>query len=146
MRLSIAFAVAALALSTVVPAHAADDPIAARQALMKKNGAAAKVAVDLMKGATPYDPAKAAAAMKDIADDMTVFVTLFPEGSDKGDTAASPAIWTDMAGFKALADKTIADATAAGTAAAGGLESFKTAFAAVGGDCQSCHEKDRLKK
>ncbi|MBN8996536.1 MAG: cytochrome c [Rhizobiales bacterium] len=147
MRLTIAFVAAALAVSAAGIVHAADDPITARQALMKKNGAAVKTALGFIKGETPYDAAKAADAMKDIADDLTTFVTLFPEGSDKGgDTTASPAIWTDMAGFKALADKTVADATLAQNAAAGGLDSFKTAFATVGGDCQACHQKYRVKK
>jgi cytochrome c556 len=147
MRLRVALVVAAFALSAAGVVHAADDPIAARQALMKKNGAAAKLAVSFIKGETPYDAAKAGEAMKTIADDLTEFVTLFPEGSDKGgDTTASPEIWKDMDGFKALAAKTVSDANAASTAAAGGLESFKTAFATVGGDCQSCHQKYRVKK
>lgn len=146
MSLKIAFVAAALALATAGIVHAADDPIAARQALMKKNGAAAKVAVGFLKG-DPYDAAKAAEAMKAIAADMTEFVTLFPEGSDHGgDTTASPEIWKDMDGFKALAAQTVTHANAAADAAAGGLDSFKTAFMAVGGDCQSCHQKFRVKK
>jgi cytochrome c556 len=147
MRLRVALVVAAFAFSAAGIVHAADDPIAARQALMKKNGAAAKAAVGFVKGDTPYDADKAAEAMKTIASDLTEFVTLFPEGSDKGgDTTASPEIWKDMDGFKALAAKTVADANAAATAAAGGVEAFKTAFMAVGGDCQSCHQKYRVKK
>jgi cytochrome c556 len=147
MRLRAAFLVAAFALSAAGIAHGADDPIAARQALMKKNGAAAKVAVGLIKGDTPYDAGKAAEAMKSLSADFTELPTLFPEGSETGDdTTASPEIWKDMAGFKALAAKAAADAEAAATAAAGGVDAFKTAFMAVGGDCQSCHEKYRVKK
>jgi len=146
MRLRAAFLVAAFALSAAGIAHGADDPIAARQALMKKNGAAAKLAVGFIKGDTPYDAAKAAEAMKTVGADLTKFVTLFPEGSDTGgETTASPEIWKDMAGFKALAAKTVADADAAATAAAGGVDAFKAAFMAIGGDCQSCHQKYRVK-
>jgi cytochrome c556 len=146
MRVKIALVLAAFAVSVAGVAHSADDPIMARRALMKKNGAAAKVAVDFIKGTTPYDAAGAAAAMKDIADDLTTFVTLFPEGSDKGETSASPAIWTDMDGFKAIAAKMVTDANAAAAAAPNGLDAFQTAFATVGDNCQSCHEKDRVKK
>ncbi len=146
MRMKIALMLAALVVSVAGVAHSADDPIKARQALMKKNGAAAKVAVDFLKGTTPYDATAAAAAMKDIGDDLTTFITLFPEGSDKGETSASPAIWTDMDGFKAIAAKMVTDANAAAAAAPNGLDAFKTAFAEVGGNCQSCHEKYRIKK
>ncbi len=146
MRMKIAVLLAAFAISVAGVAHGADDPIQARQALMKKNGAAAKIAVEFLQGKTPYDAAKAAAAAKDIADDLTSFVTLFPEGSDKGDTTAAPTIWSDADGFKALAAKTVSDANAAVAAAPNGLDAFKTAFAVIGGDCQACHQKYRVKK
>ena len=125
---------------------AADDVIAQRKALMKANGAAAKIAVDMINGATPFDPAAAAEAARKIAHDLETFPTLFPEGSDQGETTASPAIWTNMDGFKAKADQTIADANAAADAAAQGLDAFKTAFSVVGGDCGSCHQAFRIKK
>jgi cytochrome c556 len=145
MRLLFLPVVAFLAAGSVV-AVAADDPIAARQALMKKNGGAAKTAFDMAGGKAPFDAAQAAAAMKTIQDDMVEFVTLFPEGSDKGDTTASPKIWEDMAGFKAAADKLVADAKVAEAAAAGGQEAFAATLNAVGGDCQACHQTYRIKK
>jgi len=40
---------------------AAESPIAARQALMKKNGDAAKLGTQFMKGEAPFDLAKAKA-------------------------------------------------------------------------------------
>src|SRR4029453_14059281 len=42
-----------------------------------------------------------AAKLKEL---QLAFVKMFPPGSDKGETKALPAIWTDMAGFQA-ADK-----------------------------------------
>jgi cytochrome c556 len=137
--------VVAFLVAGSVAAVAADDPIQARQALMKKNGGAAKIAFDMAGGKAPFDAATAAAAMKTIQDDMVEFVTLFPEGSDQGDTKASPSIWTDMAGFKAAADKLVADAKTAEAAAATGAEAFGAALGAVGGDCQGCHQTYRLK-
>jgi cytochrome c556 len=137
---------AGLAFSLLSPAFAADDPIAARQELMKHNGGAAKIAVDMIKGAKPFDVAAAADAMKTLQDDMVTFVTLFPEGSDKGKTSASPKIWEDMDGFKAAAAKLAADAKTAGEAAAQGVDAFKVAFNAVGSDCGACHQAYRVKK
>lgn len=127
-------------------AFAADDPIAARKDVMKHNGGAAKIAVDMIKGDKPFDAAAAAAAMQTLQDDMVTFVTLFPAGSDKGDTSASPKIWEDMDGFKAAAAKLAADAKTAGEAAAQGVDAFKVAFNAVGGDCGACHQAYRVKK
>jgi cytochrome c556 len=146
MRFSVSAGVA-LAVSLVVLAGSAfgqDDPIAARQKLMKMNNASSRTAFQMISGKTPYDPVAAAAAMTEIADDMKQFVTLFPEGSTGGDSEASPDIWTHMDDFTALATKLQTDATAAAAAAPNGLDAFKTAFNAVGGDCMACHQKYRL--
>jgi cytochrome c556 len=143
-KLVIAFA--ALMLGFATAAAAADDPIAARQALMKKNGGAAKTAFDMAEGKTPFDAGAAAGAMKTLQDDMATFVTLFPEGSDQGDTAASPKIWEDMAGFKAAADKLAADAKTAEAAAAQGQQAFAAALGPIGADCGGCHKVYRIKK
>lgn len=125
-------------------AIAADDPIAARQALMKANDAASRTAFGMALGRAPFDATAAADAMKKIADDMTTFPTLFPEGSDKGDTHASPSIWSNMDDFKALAAKLQTDATAAATAAANGLDAFKAALAPISDDCRNCHRAYKL--
>src|SRR5436190_97423 len=55
-RLVIAAAFAALGITAVV---AQSDPIAARKAVMKENGAQAKIAGDMVKGTEPFDLAKA---------------------------------------------------------------------------------------
>jgi cytochrome c556 len=145
MKLKFALVLGVLAVAFAGVAIGADDPIKERRDIMKKNGAAAKIAVEMIKGTTPYDATAAAAAMKTLEEDLTVFPTLFPEGSDQGQTNASPDIWKNMDDFKAHAAKLVTDATAAEAAAAQGLDSFKTAFDAVGADCGSCHEKYRLK-
>jgi len=145
MRFKIILAGLALSLGALTVAQAA-DPIAERQALMKANGAATKTIVQMVQGKTPFDAAAAQAAFEKIAADMKVFPSLFPEGSDQGKTTASPAIWQDKAGFEALAAKLGADAAAGAAAAAGGLDAIKASAAAIGGSCQSCHEKFRIKK
>jgi cytochrome c556 len=122
------------------------DPIAERKALMRANGAAARTASQMISGAQHYDAAAAAQAARTIAEDMDKFPTLFPAGSDQGDTSASPAIWEKMDAFKAAAAKAASDARVAETAAAQGLDAFKSAFADVGENCQSCHGEFRVRR
>ena len=125
-------------------AFAADDPVAARQQLMKQNGQAAKLGYMMIKGKVPFDAAAAATAMNEIATDMETFPSLFPPGSDKAPkTTASPDIFASMDDFKALAAKLGADAKAAATAATNGPEAFAAAFDAIDQDCGACHRKFR---
>ena len=145
MRLSVALAVVAASAVLAGPLLAADDPIEARQDIMQKNQDAAKIAFDMAAGRTPFDAAKAAAAMKTLQEDMVVLVTLFPPGSDKGDTAALPAVFTNFDDFKARAAKLGADAKAAQDATAKGLDGFKATLSPIGQGCQGCHDLYRKK-
>jgi len=148
MRLKIMLAGLALTLGAAGFAHGAEDVIAQRRAVMKENAAAAKTIFQMVQGKTPYDAAAAQAAFEKLATDMKTFPTLFPEGSDQGatQTTASPAIWQDKAAFEALAAKMATDAAAGAAAAPNGLDAIKASADAVGGSCQSCHEKFRIKK
>lgn len=121
----------------------AQDAITERKALMKSNGANAKTGSDMVKGTTPFDAKKAADAMGNVATNAARFPTLFPSGSDSGETRASPKIWEDLAGFRAAAAKLGADATAAQKAAASGADDFKAAFGNLVKNCDSCHEAYR---
>lgn len=126
-------------------AMAADDPIKARQELMKTVGKNTKLSSQMVKGKIPYDAGQAEAAMKTIAGVPDKYVTLFPAGTEKGgETEASPKIWEDMAGFKAAADKMKAAATAG--AAAKGKDAFAAAFGNLIKTCKGCHEGYRIKK
>ena len=74
------------------------------------------------------------------------FVTMFPAGSDTGDTKALPAVWTDMAGFQAASKGASAAYDGLATAAAtGDLAQVSTAFDATGKACGACHTKFRAK-
>lgn len=145
MRLSAGLLVAAsLVVFVGATASAQDDPIAARQKLMKMNNAAVRSAFNMANAKAPYDAVAAAKAMNDIASDMEQFVTLFPEGSTSDKSAASPDIWTHMDDFKALAAKLGEDAKAAAAAAPNGVDAFKVALGPIGDDCSACHKKYRL--
>jgi len=148
MRLAFAFAATAAALVALgATAVLADqDPIAARQALMKENGKHAKMGVAMIKGEAPFDLAKAKEIFVTFENAAAKMPDLFPPNSKTGgDTTASPKIWENMADFKARFEKLGADAKAA-EASVKDLAAFKTAFGGLGKDCGGCHETYRIKK
>jgi cytochrome c556 len=127
-------------------AFAQSSPIKQRQDIMEANGDAMKVVTAMVKGERPYDAKAAADAMKAIHDSAPKFVTLFPEGTEKGEkTKAKPEIWKNKKDFEDWGKQLQDDTTKAQAAAAGGLDSFKTAFAAVGKTCGGCHTDYRVK-
>lgn len=142
-------ALAALALSAGV-AGAADNPIAARKALMDSNAAAARMAADMLKEDAPYSPAAGRAAIAALRATALAFGAFFPPDSKTGDnTHASPKIWTDRAGFDKALAKFRSDAEAAMKAAGrdgpADLAAFRTAIVPVFGNCKSCHESYRVR-
>src|SRR4051812_9529880 len=93
-------AIAALAVGVTVAV--AQDPIAARKAIMKENGQQARVGASMMKGDTPFDLAKAKAIFAAYASAAEKMPTLYPDNSKTGgETSASPKVWEDKAGFAA---------------------------------------------
>jgi cytochrome c556 len=140
------FAVTAVAF-VVSSAFAQQDPIAARRALMKANGDAAKIGAAMAKGEAPFDLAAAHKIFAAFEDAATKMPALFPDDSKTGgDTAADPKIWENMADFKAKFAKLNDDAKAA-DAQVTDLDTFKASFAAIGkNDCGGCHQNYRIKK
>ena len=143
IRPVIAAAALVLGITTVL---AQSDPIAERKKIMKANGDMTKVAAGMTKGEIPFDAAKAKEIFATYQDAAKKMPALFPDNSKTGgETSAAPAIWEDMAGFKAAfakLDKDSADAAASTK----DLGSFKAAFGAVTKNCGGCHEKFRIKK
>jgi cytochrome c556 len=131
-------------LSSAVVAQT--DPLAARKALMKGNDDGAKAVVAMMRGKAPFDAAKVDAAFAQWAETAQKLPALFPVGSDKGDTRASPKIWQNKADFdeKAAAfGKAVADNR---DKARQSLEGLKAAVSAVGQTCDDCHHDYRLSR
>lgn len=139
------FAISALALAT---SASFADPIADRKALMKQNGAVMKTLTGFVKGETAYDAAAVLAELTKLHEDASKMdpATLWPAGSDTGDTTSSPKIWQDQAGFQAAIDKFQKDTAAAVAAAPADLDALKVQMGAVGSNCASCHETFRVKK
>lgn len=68
----------------------------------------------------------------------------FGPGTDKGETRALPAIWTEQAKFKQGADDMQAAVSQLNAAAkTGNLDAIKTAFGAAGKSCNACHDAYR---
>jgi cytochrome c556 len=118
----------------------AADVIAKRSAAMKGFGASG-AAINAAAGTGDFATANAKA--KDLAATVHALPTLFPAGSGPGagtPTRAKAEIWTDMAGFKAAADKaaTAADGIVAATDAKN-ADQIKDAVRAFQGTCGGCH-------
>lgn len=92
----------------------------------------------------PFD-AKVAADNAAIVETMSKLPWAgFGAGTDKGDTRALPAIWTEQAKFKDNADKMQAEVAKLSAAAkTGNLDAIKTAFGAAGQTCKACHDDFR---
>lgn len=131
---------------TVAAAQSCPDTINARQTLMKKSGAAAKIGSSMVKGETPYDQAKVQEVYAAFADDAKQMPTLFPDCSKTGDdTTASPAIWAKSDDFKAAIAKFSTDVKAAQDNTKD-LDGLKANFQTIGQDCSSCHQTFRVRK
>jgi len=138
MRHKALFIVALIGSLILSAATAAEDPIAQRRQIMQKTARAENTANNVILG--KFFAEKAIAALKTLEENLTIFPTLFPEGSDTGDTHASPAIWTNMDDFESLAAKTVMDAKAAEAAAPAGQDAFTLAWQAVAGLPELPHE------
>jgi len=136
-------AVAAVAVGVTAVA-AQQDPIKARQAIMKANGQQAGIGAKMVKGEEPFSLDKAKkifATYQDVAKAHE----LFPESSKTGDTAALPAVWENKADFEARLTKLANDAKAA-EGKVHDEASFKAEFAEVQKNCGGCHQTYRKKK
>ena len=125
---------------------AADNPIAARQALMKENGKATGGVVKMLKGEAPFDLATVQATLKVYANTAEKAPALFPDNSKTGgDTEALPKVWETKADFEAKFAQFGKDAAAAMTAIKD-EPSFKATMPGMLKNCGDCHETYRVKK
>ncbi|MGA1598330.1 MAG: c-type cytochrome [bacterium] len=74
-----------------------------------------------------------------------IIPSMFPEGSDFGDTDAKENIWTDRAGFEKAA-KRLEEASGVLVQAAqsGNMKAVGGAVGKVGGACKGCHDDYRV--
>ncbi len=98
----------------------------------------------MANGRAPFDP-KVAAESAAIVETMSKLPWEgFVAGTDKGETRALPAIWTEQAKFKEASERLQADTAKLNAAAkTGNLDAIKTAFGATGQSCKACHDAYR---
>jgi cytochrome c556 len=114
-----------------------------RENTMKSIGRTLKPLVEMSKSGK-FDQAEAQKDGTAIVGYLDHFKDLFPEGSEKQDDKALPAIWTDRAGFEQ--HRMDARNAAEQVAAATDIDSFQTAFKSLGAACGACHKTYRAKE
>lgn len=123
------------------------NAVEARRACMKANAKMMKVMVPVIKGEAAYDKAAIDAAIAETEAACAGWASWWGDDTKPGgafETEAKAEVWTDKAGFEA-ASASYGQAFGAVKAAADEA-AFKAAFPALGGSCQSCHEKYRAPK
>ena len=148
MKSFVSLALAAAAVSLVVPAQAQfakpEDAIKYRKnALYVMSTHFGRVGA-MANGRIPFDAA-AAASNAALAETMSKLpYVAFIEGSDKGDTRAQPAVWTDRAKFNAAAEKMQTEMSKLAVVAKGGnIDAIKAQVGVTGGACKACHDDFR---
>ena len=127
-------------------ALAQEDPIAARKALMKANGEAAKTGAAMMKGEAPFISTRRAKSLPPSRTRERRRPLCSRRLRNRRRDRRDPKIWENLPDFKARLEKLGADAKAAG-AQVTDLAGFKAAFGNIGkNDCGSCHQTYRVKK
>jgi len=145
VRLIIATACAVLMAAPMAIADEAENYIKYRQAVMKAIGGHMGASSQIVRGRVSPEGALGmhADALARLNADLA---SLFPEGSDFGETKARAEIWDDWQAFVARADEA-RDATAAFAEAVstGDGDAIRTAQRAVGQSCKGCHKDYRIK-
>ena len=143
MRLK--FATAAIAALTAVAtlAYAQTDVIKTRQAFMQANQDALDKMFAMADGSVSFDAAAVQPALDKFAAGYATLPSLFPGGSNAGDTAALPAVWSNNQAFVAMATKLSNDAKIAAAALTSRDALNGPELAAVARDCTNCHTQFR---
>jgi len=118
-----------------------------RMALMKSMGTAMKTIGRMARGETKLDAVQATEASRTIARHGPRIVSLFPAGSGRGVSEASPEIWRDPEGFRKHADALVAASQRLhAVTTSNDLAAIRSAYREVGKTCIACHKRFRVKK
>jgi cytochrome c556 len=146
---SLALAAAGVLLASAASAQSfqkPEDAIKYRRSAMTVLGAHFGVLGGMANGKIPFDAQAAARSADVIALVSHLPFAGFVPGTDKGDTAAKPEIWTEQAKFNEDRDK-MQDAVGklAVAARTGDLGQLKAAFGPAAQTCKACHDDFRKK-
>jgi cytochrome c556 len=140
-------AVCAVAAITVggVAAWAADDVIKTREADMKAMGKSLKAIKGIIDAnGSAADVVEPANKIVEVAG---LIPSLFPKGSDQGDTDALPAIWEKWDDFTKHADDLKNEATMLASAGqSGDLATVRAQFEKTAKMCGACHQDFKKKE
>ncbi|MGX5652819.1 c-type cytochrome [Hydrogenophaga borbori] len=142
--LVLALAASALAAPAMAQFQKPEDAVKYRKASFTVLAAHFGRIGAMANGRVPFD-AKVAAESAAIAETMSKLPwEAFGPGTDKGDTRAEPAVWTEQAKFKAASEKMMGEVAKLNAAAkTGNLDQIKAAFGAAGASCKACHDDFR---
>jgi cytochrome c556 len=144
IRLSAAVLVASLAVPAMAQFQKPEDAIKYRKAALSVMGTHFSRIGAMANGRVPFDAANAAENATVVEALSKLPFTAFGPGTDKGDTRALPAIWSEQAAFKQAADKMQVEVTKLAAAAkTGNLESVKASFGTAAQSCKACHDNYR---
>ncbi|MBG6176439.1 cytochrome c556 [Labrenzia sp. EL_208] len=108
-----------------------------------------KLVGQMLKGNAAYDGVEIARAGQAIATHAgDAMIKLFPEGSLKAPSEASPSIWNEWTQFSGYADSLQTSAQSLKGLAEQGADqkAVAAAFGKMAGTCKACHEAFRIKK
>ncbi|MBN9373474.1 cytochrome c [Hydrogenophaga sp.] len=142
--LLLALAASALAAPAMAQFQKPEDAVKYRKASFTVLAAHFGRVGAMANGRVPFD-AKVAAESAAIAETMSKLPwEAFGPGTDRGDTRAEPAVWTEQAKFKAASEKMMGEVAKLNAAAkTGNLDQIKAAFGAAGASCKACHDDFR---
>jgi cytochrome c556 len=145
IRVLCAVTVAAATLSATI-VLAQQNPILARQEIMKKSDEDLRALSKILRDEAPFDAAKARAAYASMEDGYKKVQGLFPDNSKTGEkTRASPKIWENRADFDAKMATFIKVAGEAKTKATSAA-AFKDVHPTVIKACDNCHADYRMRR
>lgn len=145
---SAALALCLVSVTAVGTPALADDAgeIKYRQAVMKSIGGHMGAIVGILKGRSANKDHLVTHA-RGITNLAGITGTIFPPGSDFGETEALPAVWEKPDEFaKAVRMFEIAAKDMLAASESGDMAAVGTALGKLGGSCKNCHENFREKK
>src|SRR5262245_23287142 len=132
----------ALAVGTTLVCAQNLAVIKERRNVMKTIAKASGINFKMMKGAIPFDLAKAKSNLQTIEGELPKLKSLFPDDSKSGgDTDASAKIWQEKAEFDAVIDQFVADVKGTENTIKDAA-TFKAQYPKIVQGCGNCH-KDR---
>lgn len=147
MKKLVLLTLATLAAGLTATAHAQfrtpEAAIKYRQGVMTVQGRAFYGSIGgMVNGRVAFDPKVAAESAELVRLLSALPWQAFGPGTDKGaPTDAKPAVWSEQAKFKELAERMQAEVAKLATAAkAGNLESLKAAYGPARDTCKACHD------